>query len=207
VDVSPPIVIYKEGVRDRTPGPIEGKSPNKHNRFYILAEKLEEPVLKAMVEGKISDQEVKKKDQELIDQLVELGMSRDEVKKVILHIHPTVSEVTDQTKELTISGERDELPLAFSEIRESDSIVKAKSGQIIAIGGLMRNASRRVDYFTPVLGRVPGVGRLFRSQRESESKTELVILLRPIVVDQDEDWSEIIRPAAERVMSLSQSAP
>ena len=62
--------------------------------------------------------------------------------EVILHIHPTVSEVTDQTKELTVSGETDALPLAFSEIRESDSVVKAKSGQIIAIGGLMRNSSR-----------------------------------------------------------------
>ena len=62
--------------------------------------------------------------------------------EVILHIHPTVSEVTDQTKELTVSGETDALPLAFSEIRESDSVVNAKSGQIIAIGGLMRNSSR-----------------------------------------------------------------
>jgi MSHA biogenesis protein MshL len=56
--------------------------------------------------------------------------------EVILHIHPTVSQVTDQTKELTVSGTTDALPLAFSEIRESDSVVKASSGQIIAIGGL-----------------------------------------------------------------------
>lgn len=82
VDISPPIVIYKESIRENTPGPVEGKSPNKHNRFYVLAEKLEEDVLKAMVEGKINDQEVKKKDQELIDKLVELGMDRNEVKKV-----------------------------------------------------------------------------------------------------------------------------
>ena len=46
--------------------------------------------------------------------------------EVILHIHPTVSEVTDQTKELTVSGETDALPLAFSEIRESDSIVQGE---------------------------------------------------------------------------------
>ena len=123
--------------------------------------------------------------------------------EVILHIHPTVSEVTDQTKALTVSGETDELPLAFSEIRESDSIVKAKSGQIIAIGGLMRNSSRRVESSTPILGRVPGLRRVFGSTREVETKTELVILLRPIVVDEDEDWPEIIRPAAERIEALS----
>ena len=122
--------------------------------------------------------------------------------EVILHIHPTVSEVTDQIKELTVSGETDELPLAFSEIRESDSIVKARSGQVIAIGGLMRNSFRQVDFAAPVLGNIPGVGRLFRSSREVETKTELVILLRPLVVDQDEDWQRIIRPAAQRMNEL-----
>jgi MSHA biogenesis protein MshL len=124
--------------------------------------------------------------------------------EVILHIHPTVSEVTDQTKSLTVSGETDQLPLAFSEIRESDSIVKARSGQIIAIGGLMRSSSRRVESSTPVLGRVPGLRRLFGSTRESETKTELVILLRPIVVDEDDDWPEIIRPAADRIETLGE---
>ncbi len=126
--------------------------------------------------------------------------------EVILHIHPTVSEVTDQTKALTVSGETDELPLAFSEIRESDSIVKARSGQIIAIGGLMRNSSRRQEFSTPGLGRIPGLRRLFGSTREVETKTELVILLRPIVVDDDEDWQRIIQPAADRLSQLGQSA-
>ena len=122
--------------------------------------------------------------------------------QVILHIHPTVSEVTDQTKALTISGETDELPLAFSEIRESDSVVKASSGQIIAIGGLMRNSSRRHEFGIPVLGRVPGLRRLFGSSREIETKTELIILLRPIVVDDDDDWPGIIQPAADRLNAL-----
>jgi MSHA biogenesis protein MshL len=125
--------------------------------------------------------------------------------EVTLHIHPTVSEVTDQTKVLTISGQTDTLPLAFSEIREADSVVKAKSGQIIAIGGLMRNSTRRENFATPVLGRVPGLRRLFGSQRDVETVTELVILLRPIVVDDDEDWPRIIEPAANRLTALEAS--
>jgi MSHA biogenesis protein MshL len=124
--------------------------------------------------------------------------------EVILHIHPTVSEVTDQTKVLTVSGETDQLPLAFSEIRESDSIVKARSGQIIAIGGLMRNSTQRSDFGIPVLGSIPGLRRVFGSTREVESKTELIILLRPIVVDDDTDWSSIIRPAADRITALGE---
>ncbi|MEO8465895.1 MAG: pilus (MSHA type) biogenesis protein MshL [Gammaproteobacteria bacterium] len=126
--------------------------------------------------------------------------------EVILHIHPTVSEVTDQKKNLTVSGETDTLPLAFSEVRESDSIVRAKSGQIIAIGGLMRNTSKKLDFSTPWLGKIPGLKRLFGSSREQETKTELVILLRPIVVDDDDDWPKIIQPAADRLTALGAAA-
>ncbi len=126
--------------------------------------------------------------------------------EVILHIHPTVSDVTDQKKDLTVSGQTDSLPLAFSEVRESDSIVKARSGQIIAIGGLMRNSSKKVDYSTPWFGRIPGLKRLFGSSKEQETKTELVILLRPIVVDDDDDWPKIIQPAADRLTALGAAA-
>ena len=125
--------------------------------------------------------------------------------EVILHIHPTVSEVSDQTKALTVSGETDQLPLAFSEIRESDSIVKARSGQIIAIGGLMRNSFEENEYSTPVLGRVPGIKRLFGSTRQVQSKTELVILLRPVVIDDDEDWPRLIQPVADRLNALGRA--
>jgi elongation factor 2 len=82
VDVSKPIVIYREGIKSTNPEPIEGKSPNKHNRFYLVTDTLERSVYDSMVRGEVKDQEVKKKDQELIEQLVELGMNRDEVKKL-----------------------------------------------------------------------------------------------------------------------------
>jgi MSHA biogenesis protein MshL len=52
---------------------------------------------------------------------------------IILHVHPTVSDVTDQVKSLTISGETDVLPLANSQVRESDNIVKTRSGQVVLI--------------------------------------------------------------------------
>ena len=119
--------------------------------------------------------------------------------EIILHIHPTVSEVTDQNKVVTVSGESDALPLAFSEIRESDSIVKAQSGQIIVIGGLMRSSSRTENFGTPVLSKVPGLGKLFQSTREVETKTELVILLRPIVADSDDVWAAMADESLQRI--------
>lgn len=119
--------------------------------------------------------------------------------EVTLHIHPTVSEVIDQQKVLTVSGETDTLPLAFSEIRESDSIVKARSGQIIVIGGLMRNSMKDESFGTPVLSKIPGVGNLFKSKRSIEQKTELVILLKPIVVDSDDVWTQMADESLQRV--------
>ena len=119
--------------------------------------------------------------------------------QVTLHIHPTVSEVTDQQKVLTVSGETDTLPLAFSQIRESDSIVKARSGQIIVIGGLMQNSSSDENFATPLLGKIPGVGRLFKSTRAVEQKTELVILLKPIVVDSDDVWTNLADESLDRM--------
>ena len=122
---------------------------------------------------------------------------------IIMHIHPTVSEVTDQQKVITVSGQSDTLPLAFSEIREADSIVRAESGQIIVIGGLMRNTSRKEVFGTPVLSKIPGIGRLFRSERQVELKTELVILLKPIVVDNDHVWTQLADESLQRVRQLT----
>jgi MSHA biogenesis protein MshL len=123
--------------------------------------------------------------------------------KVILHIHPTISDVEDQQKTLSIRGNTDVLPLALSQIRESDSIVKAKSGQIIVIGGLMRETRHRTDYKTPILGDIPGIGRLFRSERDQRRTTELVILLRPLVVNDDDDWQPLVDEPVDRIEELA----
>jgi MSHA biogenesis protein MshL len=111
--------------------------------------------------------------------------------QVILHIHPTISDVTEKIKNVTIEGTTDTLPLAFSQVRESDSVVKAKSGQLIVIGGLMRTTRNAQDYRVPGLGDLPVIGHLFRSQQRSEVHSELVILLRPLVVDSDEQWQKL----------------
>ncbi len=121
---------------------------------------------------------------------------------VTLHIHPTVSDVRDQTKTITVGKDVNTLPLAFSEIRESDSIVRARSGQVIVIGGLMRNTRRRQDFRTPFLGAIPGLGNLFKSQRNLDKKTELVILLRPLVVD-DKQWDSIAAADTRRAEDLA----
>ena len=119
---------------------------------------------------------------------------------VILHIHPTVSEVREQLK--TISGEQ--VPLAASQIRESDSIVRASNGQIVVIGGLMQNSSEDNNARVPGLGRLPGLGYLFKQKGQSGVKSELVILLKPIVVD-SAGQNDALRRSVDRIQALKRA--
>jgi len=127
--------------------------------------------------------------------------------EVILHIHPSVSEVTDQTKSITIGGQNQLLPLAFSTVRESDSVVKAKNGQVVVIGGLMQNSSSKEDGGLPGVSDVPVVGNLFKQQKRVNARSELVILLRPIVVGSNKAWSNYIKDSTGRIDKLRYDAP
>jgi MSHA biogenesis protein MshL len=115
---------------------------------------------------------------------------------VILQIHPTVSKVTTQITSYTVSGQSSTLPLALSQVRESDTVVRAHSGQVIVIGGLMKNEIENQVFETPVLGNIPLLGNLFKQRLQKTVKTELVILLRPIVVGSRRAWAHYARHAA-----------
>jgi MSHA biogenesis protein MshL len=121
---------------------------------------------------------------------------------VLMHIHPTVSDVQDQSKRISFGGSTSDLPLAVSQIRESDSVVRAHSGQVIVIGGLMRETRQRNDYKTPGLGNIPVLGNLFKSKRDQSVTVELVLLLRPVVVD-DGDWDAMVRESTDRAAALA----
>jgi MSHA biogenesis protein MshL len=121
--------------------------------------------------------------------------------RVTLHVHPTVSEVTDQTKDITVGGQTQSLPLAFSTVRESDSIVSAESGQIVVIGGLMKSIQQKRDAGVPLLGRLPAIGSLFRQTQSISRKSELVILLRPLVVGSD-SWEVALNDSRQRFRQL-----
>jgi len=81
------------------------------------------------------------------------------------------------------------LPLAQSSVRESDTIIKAKSGEIVVIGGLIENRKVDQESKTPLLGDIPFLGELFKSKNQTSQKTELVIMLKPIVIGQD-TWKD-----------------
>lgn len=109
----------------------------------------------------------------------------DEDGGVLLHVHPSVIETQEQEKIITLNEERFVLPLAQSNIRESDTVIHAKSGEIVVIGGLMQSTTSETDSKTPLLGDIPVLGNLFTNRRDIETKRELVILIKPTVVGPD----------------------
>ncbi|MGL5652964.1 MAG: pilus (MSHA type) biogenesis protein MshL, partial [Vibrio sp.] len=106
----------------------------------------------------------------------------DDSGNVLLHVHPAVIEVEQQTKRITYNSQQIELPLAKSSIRESDSVIRAKDGDVVVIGGLMKSHTLDRVSKVPFFGDVPGLGHLFRNTSKQTQKTELVILLKPTVV-------------------------
>jgi type II secretory pathway component GspD/PulD (secretin) len=70
------------------------------------------------------------------------------------------------------------------------------------IGGLMRETRKRNDYKMPGLGSVPVIGNLFKSKRDESTTVELVLLLRPIVVN-DDGWEGLVKEPMDRAAALS----
>ncbi|UWZ97801.1 pilus (MSHA type) biogenesis protein MshL [Vibrio splendidus] len=108
----------------------------------------------------------------------------DDKGSVFLHVHPAVIEVEEEIKELNLGSTTGlvQLPLAKSSIRESDSVIRARDGDVVVIGGLMKSNTTDVTSKVPFLGDIPALGHLFRNTNQLTQKTELVILLKPTIV-------------------------
>ena len=128
----------------------------------------------------------------------------DENDGIMLHIHPSISEVTESQRIVNLGGTVPSitLPLARSSVSETDSIVRASNGNIVAIGGLMTVDTR--DNF----GGVPGVDTpLLRNTDRQSTKRELVILLKATVLPDDRAWEQDLRDTEERLRNFYPPAP
>jgi MSHA biogenesis protein MshL len=115
----------------------------------------------------------------------------DESGHVILHVHPTVSNVAEKVKNIDLGAlGAYRLPLAASTVNETDSIVRVRDGQIVAIGGLMLQRQSDGSSGVPVLSSMPVVGGLFRQKTTALQKRELVILMKPTVIGDDSQWPD-----------------
>ena len=116
---SPPIVVYRETVTRNNPEPFEGKSPNKHNKFYFRVEPLSDELKLSIKSGKIPGGRVKKNQQDLWKELEEAGMDSKESRKVrdvfngnllvdgtrgIVHIGEVIEMVSDMFEDVMMKG-------------------------------------------------------------------------------------------------------
>jgi elongation factor 2 len=115
---SNPIVVYRECVKAPSPQPFEGKSPNRHNRFYIVAEPLDEKIVNALRDNEIPA-DAKKHQKEVEQKLVALGWDKDRARKVkaingttmlvdgtkaIQYLHETFELIIEGYKEVVKNG-------------------------------------------------------------------------------------------------------
>ncbi|MGM0481955.1 MAG: pilus (MSHA type) biogenesis protein MshL [Pseudomonadota bacterium] len=121
-------------------------------------------------------------------------ISDDDV--VTLHVHPSVVETAEQEKVIEIGDETLRLPLARSNIRESDTIVRARNGEIVVLGGLMQTSTSEDIRQVPLLGDLPLIGNLFQNRSNQAQKKELVILIKPTVIGAD-TWRQELQRSRE----------
>jgi MSHA biogenesis protein MshL len=125
----------------------------------------------------------------------------DDESSIILHIHPSVSKVTQDDRDVNLGsvfGGSISLPFARSSVSETDSIVRVRNGDIVAIGGLMK--LERADDRSRGAG--PGQAGTTRGERNELVKKELVILVKATVMQSDGDWREDARDARDRLLNM-----
>ncbi|KQY82424.1 pilus (MSHA type) biogenesis protein MshL [Pelomonas sp. Root1444] len=122
----------------------------------------------------------------------------DAADMITLHIHPSVSNVTEKVKQVDLGEVGNfRLPLASASINETDTVVRIPDGQIVAIGGLMQmEASRRGSGF-PGADSNPLTSMLFGNRANSGRKRELVVLIKPSIIRSAEDWEQHNRLVSE----------
>ncbi|MHA4871185.1 pilus (MSHA type) biogenesis protein MshL [Duganella sp. PWIR1] len=127
----------------------------------------------------------------------------DEEGNILLHVHPSVSQVSTVNKGLNLGSLGNfNLPLAASSTSEMDSMVRGQNGQVVAIGGLMRQATTTDRSGVPGANSVPVLGALFGSKSEVVQKRELVVLIKPTVIESSSDWNQDLLDSGRRMKEL-----
>jgi|LakWasM103_HOW12_FD_contig_101_74996_length_16783_multi_5_in_0_out_0_5 general secretion pathway protein D len=103
---------------------------------------------------------------------------------VNVNVRPTISRAVGKGIQDPNPSLKDEVPSYIPQIqvREMESILQINSGSTAVLGGLMQDEIQRNSDSVPGLADIPGVGKVFKGRNDANSKTELVIFLRPTVI-------------------------
>ena len=123
----------------------------------------------------------------------------DDKDNITLHVRPSVSNVKEKQKNISLGDLGNYvLPLASSSISETDSVVRLKDGQIVAIGGLMSQSFDDSKSRVPLVGEIPVLGRLFGNTSQSSQKRELVVLIKTTLIRDNQDWNRDLEATQNR---------
>lgn len=117
--------------------------------------------------------------------------------KITLHVHPTITTVNEQNK--SIDGQQ--VPLARTSVRELDSVISARNGRIVILGGLAYERAVDNTAGIPLANDIPLVGAAFDQRRRTTVKSEFIILLRPIIATLESD-QEMLQQKTTRLETL-----
>ncbi|MFN3739378.1 MAG: pilus (MSHA type) biogenesis protein MshL [Thermodesulfovibrionales bacterium] len=107
--------------------------------------------------------------------------------EISLTITPIISDLVAM-EEKTIGQTKISLPTV--DLREMSTIIKVKNGETIIIGGLIQEKDSVKENRVPLLGSIPIIGNLFKSHEKVKDRKELVIMLRPLTMEQvSQQWS------------------
>lgn len=127
---------------------------------------------------------------------------------ITLHVRPSVSTVRENSKVIDLGTlGRFTLPLASSSISETDSVVRLKDGQIVAIGGLMSQNFDDGKNRIPLLGDIPVLGELFGNTSQNHAKRELVVLIKTTLIRDEKDWEPDLEATRRRFGEYALPAP
>jgi MSHA biogenesis protein MshL len=104
---------------------------------------------------------------------------------VLLNLRPSITRllgyVNDPNPDLATAGVTSRIPQL--QTREMESMLKIENNQIAILGGLMQDEINNQTDGVPLLDSIPFAGNMFRNRNDTKSKTELVIFLRPVVIN------------------------
>lgn len=113
----------------------------------------------------------------------------DDGSNIMLHVHPSVTTVTEKTKQIDLGSVGSYvLPLASSSVNETDTLVRIQDGNIVAIGGLMQIESNRKSSGLPGTSDIPVLSSIFGNRANTGRKKEVVVLIKPTIIRTAQDW-------------------
>ena len=126
----------------------------------------------------------------------------DDENNIILHVHPSISVVTEKQKVIDLGSMGSyTLPLASSSVNETDSIVRVQDSNIVAIGGLMKQEQSAGNSGLPGTTS-SSFGMLFGTRSSYIKKRELVILIKPTIIRNDSSWKDDLVETQNRLQTL-----